>query len=151
MVAFFRSPCTICIWDSHTRVKSSYAYGISHTHTGHPVRIWGKMYIWGVTVWISISNARIPGYRKLIPCIFNGNLLGKPPEYHGKHLQIRTNENLLMTLFGDQIGLESLERITAKLRKEFLFEIFLGIDFLFSQPQGWELPNRGTQRRLVPY
>ena len=100
MVAFFRSPCTICIWDSHTRVKSSYAYGISHTHTGHPVRIWGKMYIWGVTVWISISNARIPGYRKLIPCIFNGNLLGKPPEYHGKHLQIQTKTSLWHTVWG---------------------------------------------------
>jgi len=51
---------------------------------------------------------------------------------------------------GYPVGFASLERFAAKLREEFLFEVILGINFPISQPQGWQLPNIGTQRRLAP-
>jgi len=51
---------------------------------------------------------------------------------------------------GYPVGLASLEQFAAKSREEFLFEAILGVNFSASQPQGWELPKKGTQRRLAP-
>jgi len=66
-------------------------------------------------------------------------------------------ENHLKTLviswhivWGYSVGLQSLERFATKLREEFLFEVILGISFPVSQPQGWEIPNVGTEGRLAP-
>ena len=43
----------ILIWDAHTRTGHNidpYAYGISHTRMGRPIRVWADIRIWGRTV-----------------------------------------------------------------------------------------------------
>ena len=40
------------IWDAHTRMGHNivpYAYGISHTRMGRPIRVWANIRIWGRT------------------------------------------------------------------------------------------------------
>jgi len=49
------------------------------------------------------------------------------------------------------VGLASLEQIAAKLREQFLFEVIFGINFLVSQPQSWELPNKEGWRFSWPW
>ena len=42
----------ILIWDAHTRMGHNivpYAYGISHTRMGRPIRVWDNIRIWGRT------------------------------------------------------------------------------------------------------
>ena len=42
----------ILIWDAHTRMGHNivpYAYGISHTRMGRPIRVWANIRIWGRT------------------------------------------------------------------------------------------------------
>ena len=42
----------ILIWDAHTRMGHNivpYAYGISHTRMGRPIRVWHNIRIWGRT------------------------------------------------------------------------------------------------------
>ena len=42
----------ILIWDAHTRTGHNidpYAYGISHTRMGRPIRVWAHIRIWGRT------------------------------------------------------------------------------------------------------
>ena len=42
----------ILIWDAHTRMGHNigpYAYGISHTRIGRPIRVWAIILIWGRT------------------------------------------------------------------------------------------------------
>ena len=43
----------ILIWDAHTRMGHNivrYAYGISPTHMGRPIRVWANIHIWGRTL-----------------------------------------------------------------------------------------------------
>ena len=43
----------ILIWDAHTRMGHNivpYAYGISHTRMGRPIRVWDNIRIWGRTL-----------------------------------------------------------------------------------------------------
>ena len=82
--------------------------------------------------------------------MFNGNLQRKPPDCHDKHLQIQTKPPYDI-LFGGRVGLTSLERRSTKLRKGFLFEVIFGTVFLISQPQGWELRNKGIQGTYVGF
>ena len=40
------------LWDAHTRMGHNigpYAYGISHTRMGRPIRVWDNIRIWGRT------------------------------------------------------------------------------------------------------
>ena len=48
----------ILIWDAHTRMGHNivpYAYGISHTRMGRPIRVWDNIRIWGRTLISRIS------------------------------------------------------------------------------------------------
>ena len=48
----------ILIWDAHTRMGHNigpYAYGISHTRMGRPIRVWANIRIWGRT-FLNIYN-----------------------------------------------------------------------------------------------
>jgi len=47
-------------------------------------------------------------------------------------------------------GLESLVRFAEKLWEEFVFKVCWAKIFPVSQEQGWELPKKDAQRRLVP-
>jgi len=50
----------IRIWDSHTRtgeVFVPYAYGMSHTRMGHPVRVWDNIRILGRTYISYTTNS----------------------------------------------------------------------------------------------
>jgi len=103
-------------------------------------------------IWISISNACILGYCKLIPCTFNGNLQRNWPNYQDKHLQIKTKATLWHIVLGP-VGLESLEQIAEKLYISHMnivkvsmavFEVINGLNFSVSQPQGRELRKRDT-------
>ena len=95
-----------------------------------------------------LINACILGYRKLILCMFNGDLQRKPTEYLGQNEKMQMKTTLWHILLGGQNywGLESLVRFAVKLWKEFC----LALIFPVSQPQGWELSKRGTQRKLAP-
>ena len=47
-----RAVIHILIWDAHTRTGHNidpYAYGISHTRMGRPIRVWADIRIWGRT------------------------------------------------------------------------------------------------------
>ena len=51
----------ILIWDAHTRMGHNivpYAYGISHTRMGRPIRVWDNIRIWGRTSPLIYSNPR---------------------------------------------------------------------------------------------
>ena len=51
--------------------------------------------------------------------------------------------------FGRPGGLEHLVRFTEKLCEESELEVLFGLDFSRQPTQGWELPNKDTQRRLA--
>ena len=95
-----------------------------------------------------VSDSLLFTLRKFFPCMFNSNLQRKPPDCHDKHLQIQTKPPYDI-LLGGRVGLTSLERRSTKLRNGFLFEVIFGTVFLISQPQGWELRDKGIQRRLA--
>ena len=70
----------ILIWDAHTRMGHNigpYAYGISHTRMGRPIRVWADIRIWGRThingtMYISKSSANSVISSFLSYIFFNG-------------------------------------------------------------------------------
>ena len=57
----------ILIWDAHTRMGHNivpYAYGISHTRMGRPIRVWDNIRIWGRTALKAFSCTFACLYKK---------------------------------------------------------------------------------------
>ena len=55
----------ILIWDAHMRMGHNivpYAYGISHTCMGCPIRVWANIRIWGRTSLTAFGHDSVQNY-----------------------------------------------------------------------------------------